>query len=126
MKLDIGELKLLREYQREARSNNLKYFFAINALYEFFKNSSLHYRVIKSLCIAALNQSSYIKNKLVDIALVRSLASKFDFFDWPLETQLKLSYYCISIIRIVGESSQMRSAEGAITARKRSGKGTAI
>ena len=30
MKLDIGELKLLREYQREARSNNLKYFFAIN------------------------------------------------------------------------------------------------
>jgi len=81
MKLDIGELKLLREYQREARSNNLKYFFAINALYEFFKNSSLHYRVIKSLGIAALNQSSYIKNKLVDIALGRSLASKFDFFD---------------------------------------------
>ncbi len=80
MKIDIGELKLLREYQREARSNNIKYFFAINALYEFFKSSSFHYRVIKSFGIATLNKSSYIKNKLIDIALGRNLASKFDFF----------------------------------------------
>ena len=78
--LDIGELRILREYQRESRSNNIKYIFAINSLYDIFKQSSNRSKLIKSLGMFTLNRSSYAKNILMSMALGNRRDAKFNFF----------------------------------------------